>query len=373
MENRNKKIWLVVGIIVVVIVGFGLFNSKVKTGEIKIGVIASLTGPGAYFGEQLVNGLQIALADINTKGGIDGQKVSLVIEDSKTDNTTALTVAKKLIDIDGVKVIIGDSWNGTTLTILPYTTEKKVIMISPNSSLDAFTKDDYMFRLIPTTADLVKPLATYLKNSGVKTVAFARVTAAFTQEHYTDFKTEFEKLGGSVVADEQFASPGLDVRSELTRIKPKNPDVIFDIHNSGPSIGLLIAQANQLGIKTQYVSTWAAENGALLKQYPKEIEGIIYPFMYNESDSSTSKNFADKVRASGKTADFFIASGYDILNVVATAINEAGATDTDKIKQALLGIKDFDGASGKFGFDQNGDVTRNIFMKTVKDGAFTKI
>jgi branched-chain amino acid transport system substrate-binding protein len=176
-----------------------------------------------------------------------------------------------------------------------------------------------------------------------------------------------------VVADEQFASPGLDVRTELTRIKPKNPDVIFDIHNSGPSIGLLISQANQLGIKAQYVSTWATENGALLKQYPKEIEGIIYPFMYNESDSVISKGFADRVRGAGKTADFFVASGHDILKVIALAIDEAGATDTDKIKQALLGIKDFDGASGKFSFDQNGDVTRNIFMKTVKDGQFVKL
>jgi branched-chain amino acid transport system substrate-binding protein len=373
MEKRNNKWLLVIGLVVIImIIGFGLLN-KPAEGEIKIGVIASLTGPGAYFGEQFVNGLQMALADINAKGGINGQKVSLIIEDSKTDNTTALTVAKKLIEIDGVKVILGDSWNGTTLTILPYTTEKKIILISPNSSLDVFTKDDYMFRLIPTTAELVKPLASYLKDSGVRTVAFARVTAAFTQEHYTDFKVEFEKIGGSVVADEQFASPGLDVRSELTRIKPKNPDVIFDIHNSGPSIGLLIAQANQLGIKAQYVSTWATENGALLKQYPKEIEGIIYPFMYNESDSAMSKSFADRVREIGKTADFYIASGYDILNVVTKSITKVGADNTDKIKQALLEIKDFDGASGKFGFDSNGDVTRNIFMKTVKDGAFTKI
>jgi branched-chain amino acid transport system substrate-binding protein len=192
MENKNKK-WLILGIVLVVIaiIGLGLFNKPSNKGELKIGVIASLTGPGAYFGEQLVNGLQLALAGINANGGIDGQKVSLIIEDSKTDNTTALTVAKKLIDVDGVKVIIGDSWNGTTLTILPYTTEKKIIVISPNSSLDVFTKDDYMFRLIPTTAELVKPLASYLKESGVETVAFARVTAAFTQEHYTDFKAEF--------------------------------------------------------------------------------------------------------------------------------------------------------------------------------------
>jgi branched-chain amino acid transport system substrate-binding protein len=314
----------------------------------------------------------MAVTDLNNKGGINGEKVVLIIEDSKTDNTAALTAAKKLVEVDGVKVIMGDSWNGTTLTIMPYTNEKKVILISPNSSLDAFTKDDYMFRLMSRTADLVKPLAKYMIDSGVKTVGIARVTSAFTEEHAADFKVEFEKLGGKIVADEKFASPGTDVRSELTRIKTTNPDVIFDMHNSGPSIGLLISQAKQVGIKAKYISTWAAENGALLKQYPKEIEGIVYPFMYNEADSITSKSFADKVRTSGKTADFYIASGYDILNVIAQAEIKAGTTNTDGIKQALLSVKDYDGASGKFSFDSNGDVSRNIFIKTVKDGAFVR-
>lgn len=371
---QNKK-WLVLGVVlvVIVIVGLGLFNKQSHKGELKIGVIASLTGPGAYFGEQLVNGLQMALADINANGGIDGQKVSLIIEDSKTDNTTALTVAKKLIDVDNVKVIIGDSWNGTTLTILPYTNEKKVIVLSPNASLDAFTKDDYMFRLVPKTSDLVKPLVEYVGKSGIKTVAFVRANTQFTEEHYLDFKRNFETFGGEIVADEKFELGVNDIRTELIKIKTKNPEMIFNLYSSGPSLGYSISQANQLGISTKWIGSWTTENGALLKQYPKEIEGIIYPFMYNESDSVVSKGFADKVRGTGKTADLFIASGYDILNVVAKAIDEAGATDTEKIKQALLSIKDFDGASGKFGFDQNGDVTRNIFMKTVKDGQFVKL
>jgi branched-chain amino acid transport system substrate-binding protein len=368
----KKWIWVVVIIIaILIIVGF---NSAPKNEEtIKIGVIASLTGPGAYLGEQFVDGLQIALTDINNNGGIDGKKIILIIEDSQTDNTTALTAAKKLVEIDGVKIILGDSWNSTTLTVLPYTNEKKVILFSPNASLNAFTKDDYMFRLMPTTAELVKPLALYLKNAGVKTIAFARVNTAFTQEYYLDFKSEFENIGGSVIADEEFSSPGLDVRSELVRIKNTNPEAIFNIHNSGPSIGLLISQANQIGIKTKWLSTWATENGALLEQYPKEVEGIIYPFMYDESDSVISKNFANRVREMDKTADFYIASGYDILNIVSEVISETKSTDGDILKNSLLKIKNYEGASGNIGFDQNGDVSRNVFIKTVKDGQFVRM
>jgi branched-chain amino acid transport system substrate-binding protein len=375
-QNKSNSIKWIVGVIVVILViviGLSAFNKPKETGEIKVGVVASLTGVGAYFGEQFVSGLQMAVKEVNDKGGVNGQTIKLIIEDSKTDNTTALTVAKKLIDVDGVKIILGDSWNATTLTMVPYTNEKKVILISPNASLDAFTKDDYVFRLISRTADLVKPLAKYVIDSGAKTVAIARVSSLFTDEHSVDFTKEFERLGGSVIADEQFTSPGSDVRSELTKIKAKNPDVIFDIHNSGPSIGLMISQANQIGLKTKWISSWAAENGALLKAYPKEIEGIIYPFMYDEADSVASKTFADKVRAGGKDANFFVAAGYDILNVIAKVVEEVGSSNTDKLKKALTGIKDYDGVSGKFSFDQNGDVVRDIFIKTVKDGQFVRV
>ncbi len=142
---------------------------------------------------------------------------------------------------------------------------------------------------------------------------------------------------------------------------------------TGPSLGYSIAQANQLGISTKWIGSWTTENGALLKQYPKEIEGIIYPFMYNESDSAVSKSFADRVRGVGKTADFFIATSYDILKVVAKVVEEVGSSNTDKLKESLTEIKDYDGVSGKFSFDQNGDVTRDIFIKTVKDGQFVRV
>jgi branched-chain amino acid transport system substrate-binding protein len=374
MENKNKK-WLILGFVlaIVIIIGLGLFNKQNHKGELKIGVIASLTGPGAYFGEQLVNGLQMALADINANGGIDGQKVSLIIEDSKTDNTTALTVAKKLIDVDGVKVIIGDSWNGTTLTMMPYTNEKKVIVLSPNASLDAFTKDDYLFRLVPKTSDLMKPLAEYLTQSGVKTVAIAYAKSAFGDEHSADFKAEFEKRGGTIVSVESFDMKSTDVRTELTHIKAVKPDVIFDLHASGPSVGLLIAQGNQLGIKAKYVGTWSVENSALLKQYSKEIEGIIYPFIFSESESATTQNFSNKVKAAGKVSDTFIASGYDSLNIIAKVLTENKSMDGDSLKKSLLKIKNYDGVSGKLGFDQNGDIIKTIFMKTVKDGQFVKL
>jgi branched-chain amino acid transport system substrate-binding protein len=373
MKKNITKLSLIILVIVFLAITITKLNTSDNSKEIKIGVIASLTGPGAYFGEQFINGLNIAIEEINDNGGIKNKKIKLIIEDSKTDNTTALTVAKKLVEIDNVSIILGDSWNSTTLTIMPYINQKKIVMISPNASLDVFTKDDYFFRLVPKTSDFMKVLAEYANKNDIKTVAFARASGVFGEEHYTDFKSEFEKLGGKIVADETFDVKSTDVRSELMKIKDKTPDAVFDLHASGPSVGLLISQAEQLGIKTKYIGTWSVENSALLKQYGKEIESIIYPFMFDGENSKTTKLFSEKIILDNKTMDFFIASGYDIANIITDTIKNTGSTDSDKIKDELLRIKEYDGVSGKFSFDKNGDAIRNIFIKTVKNGSFIKL
>ncbi|MEI6238669.1 MAG: ABC transporter substrate-binding protein [bacterium] len=375
MNKNNLWKWFVGMVILAIlaIIFVGIQSKENKSSDLKIGVIATLTGPGAYFGEGFVSGLQMAVKDINDSGGIRGNRVSLIVEDSGTDNSKALSAAKKLVEVDGVSVILGDSWNSTTLTIMPYTNSKKVIMISPVASLDSLSQDDYLFRIVPKTENFMKALSEYIGGQGIKSVAFARASGPFGEEHYQDFKKEFEKLGGVIVSDEQFDPKALDVRTELTKIKENKPSAIFDLHSSGPSVGLLIAQGNQLGIKTQYITTWSAENDALLKQYGKDIEGIIYPFMYNESDSTTTKQFTEEVRKEGKNNDYFIASGYDTLGIVTKAMNDSGYFAGDPLKKALLNIKDYDGKSGIFSFDQNGDVNRKIYIKTVKNGEFQTV
>lgn len=373
---KALKIIAILVVLALIVWGLSSLGGKpvTETGPIKIGVVVSQTGVGAYQAEQSLRGLNLAAEEINSAGGIDGRKVELTIEDSKTAPASAVAAVKKLIEIDGVKVIIGDSWNSTTEAMVPVTNQSKVILISPIASLDSLSADDYFFRTIPNTNDMIVPLADYAARTGIKKVAILRQNTPFGIEHAADFKAAFEKNGGSIVSEEGFELTTTDYRSQITKAKASNPDAIFDLAATGPSTGLLIKQAKDLGVNVKWLGSYGSENGALVKEYGPTIEGLTYPYPYNaQSNDVTVKSFVDAYKQKyQETPDFGAANSYDALQVIATAIKEAGADDTAKIKSALLGIRDFAGASGTLSFDRNGDVKKPIMIKQIKNSQFVE-
>lgn len=373
-----KKLSYIITALVVVAI-FALFIQTKNQGDnsadvIRIGVVATLSGPGAYFGEQFVSGLNMARDDINANGGVDGKDIELIIEDSRTDNAVALTAAKKLVEIDKVNIVLGDSWNSTSLAMHPYLTDQKIILVSPFVSLDTFSVDDYAFRLIPSTKKFVEPIAEFGRRSGWRRVGFARAESQFSKEHLLDFESVSKHVSSTTsIIDEAFDGKTYDLRSPLTRLKAHDPDVIFNIHLSGPPVGVLIKQAAEIGLTPQWIGTWSTENSALAKEYSSYIEGMIYPAFYDPDESPTTRRFAEMVATRHMTLDMYLALGYDSLSIVADALGETDMENTDEVKRRLLATKNFPGVSGTFEFDHNGDVRRPIFLKTIKGGAFVRL
>ena len=153
-----KKI-LIILLLLIVLTLFTACNQKEES--IKIGVLGVTSGFGAYYGQQQAKGLEIAKDEINQAGGINGKKIELIYEDSAANPQTAVTAVQKLINVNRVKYIIGDSWISTTSAIVPITNQAEVILISPVTMLDSLSQDDLFFRTIPSTKDMVEPLAKY--------------------------------------------------------------------------------------------------------------------------------------------------------------------------------------------------------------------
>ncbi|MGV3654951.1 MAG: ABC transporter substrate-binding protein, partial [Noviherbaspirillum sp.] len=129
---------------------FGMGMAQADT--IKIGVNEPLTGVVAAAGTHVVNGAKIAADVINAKGGINGKKIELVIEDNKSNPTEAANATEKLIVRDKVPVIMG-AWSSTyTLAAMPKLMEYKVPMVVETSSADKITTsgNPYIFRISPT-------------------------------------------------------------------------------------------------------------------------------------------------------------------------------------------------------------------------------
>lgn len=352
----------------------GLFSLS-KNDTINIGVVATITGVGSYQGQQELRGLQLAVDEINANNRINGKKVNLIIEDSQVNNEVATKAINKLIEVDKVKYVIGDSWSSTTEVIVPIINKNKIILISPITTLDALSKEDYFFRTIPTTKEMMNLLANYAYNDmNIRTLGILRQNTLFGFEHSTDFKIVFEKLGGKIIGDESFALTDNDLRAEITKIKDMNPDAIFNLHATGPMLGLLMKQAQELGVNVKWIGSWGSENGKLVKEYGSIVNDLTYayPFELDLSNVKTKKFVDSYEQKYNELPDLTVASSYDSLYLIVKAI-ELCNNNTDCAKQQLENTKNFDGVSGNIAFDKNGDVIKPIIIKEIKDGKFVKV
>ncbi|RKZ20523.1 hypothetical protein DRQ23_08955 [bacterium] len=145
----KRWIWVLVGIVVIaVVVGILVYPKKTKEPEvIKIGAILVLTGPDAKAGQSAREGIELAVNEINSAGGIKGNLLEIVYEDDAGDPAKAVSAAKKLIDIDKVPAVIGPMWSSSVLAVAPIAEKKKVVILSPTASAPSITKaGDYIFR-----------------------------------------------------------------------------------------------------------------------------------------------------------------------------------------------------------------------------------
>ncbi|AKM77976.1 MAG: Extracellular ligand-binding receptor [Candidatus Wolfebacteria bacterium GW2011_GWE1_48_7] len=372
--NKITKIVAGVGLILMAVGVYTMVKSAPESTVIKIGVIGTLTGNAAYFGQQELRGVELARDEINKNGGINGKMVELIVEDSAAAPATAVSAARKLIETDNVKYIVGDSWNSTVIPMLPVINENKVILISPFAGLNQMSQDDYFFRTIASTKDMMDALAVYAYDKGnARSVAIVQAKNPFGEEHTKYFKEAFEKRGGVIVAIEGVELTQEDVRTELIKIKAKKPDTILNIHAAGPKMGVTLKQAKELGIKVSWLGQLGAENATLQKDYKDIAEGIVYPYPFDVmSGQEEAKRFAAMYQEKyHEMPELVAANSYDAMMILAKTIAVAG-DDTQKAKEFMGTIKDFAGAGGSLSFDQNGDVKKDIIIKTMEDGIFVK-
>jgi branched-chain amino acid transport system substrate-binding protein len=377
MVNKKTIISIVILLLLIAgIISMNLTGLIIKNNDkvIKIGVVATQTGVGAYPGQEEIRGIELAVEEINDKGGINGKQVRLIIEDSAAAPDKAVEAVHKLIDADGVKYIIGDSWSSTTVAMVPITNEENVILISPIAILDELSEDDMFFRTIPTTDGMMKELAEYAYNNmGARRVAVLRQATPFGVEHTQDFKKYFEKLGGEVVAEESFPLTQNDVRTEITKVMQKEPDTIFNIHATGPPIGLLIKQAKELDVDVKWISSFGVQNDPLVKAYKNEVEGLVYAYPDDSRLDNDKTGFVSRYKEKyNETPSLYAANSYDAMIVLSKAIEHSGE-DSAEIKKYLLNMQEHKGASGNFKFDENGDIDKTIIIKTVRDGKFVEV
>lgn len=372
--NGMKKLGIIFVLMLLAAALAGCVQPEKKT-EIKIGSILPLTGGAGKYGEDAKSAIELAVEEKNAQGGINGSLVTIVFEDDQTNPTQTVSAFRKLITVDKVPVVIGAMTSSSALAVAPIAEQNRIVLLSPSASAPALTNaGDFIFRNEVSDAygGVAQADRTWNK-LGIKKVAIIYINNDYGVGVKDTFVQTFKTLGGEVVATESFEPDSQDFRTQLTRIKEKSPEAIFIVAYK-ESI-LILKQIKELGIKATLLSTPVFEDREILDKAGNASEGVIYVYYggFNpQSSDETIKKFVDAFKSKyNREPGYYAALAYDATNIVLLAI-EKGGTKSEDIKNALYQIKDFLGVTGKTTFDSNGDVTKPVILKMVKNGQFVQ-
>lgn len=348
-------------------------NSSKSSDTIYIASANPMTGDSAQFGDMKVKAIQLALDQVNANGGIDGKKMELVVGDDTGNPKEAPNVAQKFASDDRILAVIGH-WNSScTLAArgIYNTAGIPVITDSVNKAVtDGSTPT--MFRISLTDTQQANLLADYAYNTmGARNAAVMYTANDFGKGLDNDFTKEFTKLGGTVVASETyFEGQSKDFSPQLTKIKAKNPDLLF-VAGYYVETALIAQQRESLGMNVPMLGTDGITSDELIKLGGASVEGITFAgFFHPDVKFKGTDEFVTAFRkAYDKDPDTYAALAYDSANMIIEAIKQNGAT-RDGILKYLKSEKDFEGVAGPVSFDDKGACTRNVIILTVQDGKF---
>lgn len=330
---------------------------------IKIGVNEPLTGPFAASGTYVVNGAKIAADEINSKGGILGKKIELVIEDNKSNPTEAAAVAEKLITADKVPVIMGAWGSSLTLAVMPKLMEYKVPMVVETSSSGKITTtgNPYIFRISPPSSVEAAAFKPILPKLSIKKADFLVINNDWGRGAAEDFGKVLKADNIQVGLVETMDQSAQDMSAQLSKIKATDSDTIM-VTTAVEQLTLVLKQATALGIKKQIVTTGGSQNpDQLIDQAGVAANGTFHlttfaPWYPDETPNPpATKYFLGEWKKrgfnfAGATESF---RGYDGIRTIAAAIEKAGKAEPEAIASALWQTELL-GLNGKIKFEKQG-------------------
>lgn len=320
------------------------------TGDIKVGVYVDLTGQTSSYGQSTKNGIQLAVDEINAAGGVNGRKISLVIEDDQGRTEQAKTVVEKLINQDKVVAVLGEVASSNTLAAAPVAQSAKIPMITPSSTNPKVTQvGDYIFRVCFLDDFQGSSMAKFAANDlKAKTAAIlGDVNSDYSKGLTEFFEKEFTKLGGQVVAKEAYTQTDPDFKGQLTKIRNLNPDVVY-IPGYYGQVGIIARQARELGMTMPLLGGDGWDSPDLWELGGEGLKNSYITNHYSIDDPTPLiQNFVKNYRTKfNVTPDSLAALAYDAAKVLADAIKRAGGTDSARLRDAINATKDFAGVTG---------------------------
>jgi branched-chain amino acid transport system substrate-binding protein len=339
----------------------------------KLGAVTAGTGPYAAQGVSSNEGILLLLEKINNAGGINSEKIEVIIEDFEGEPSKALTLAKKLIYEDKVIGIIGASNTAGSMAVSRICNEAKVphIQLAPKPSTEPWQK--FTFQDVPDNDVDAEAIANFVtKELRLKKPAIIHDTNAYGTTGAESQVKIFEKMGIKVVAVEKYKQEDRDLTASLLKIKNlgANCIIVWGTVNVPP---IIARDMKKLDIKMPFVGSTGVLNPKFMELAGDAANGCYITSSLNFGAPLPSQQELFKLcRAKyNKDPNHFTALGYDAVLLFVKAIEVAKSKDPEKIRDALENIKNFPGAVGTYNMspqDHMGLTYKDIKIVRIVDG-----
>ena len=333
-------------------------TSATAVEPIKIGVVSTLTGPYAEWGTFQVNGLKLALEDINKAGGILGRQVELRIEDNASTNPGTVLSFTKLFTDPEVKGIVGPIASTQIQAASPAIAKSGVpTMIGGTDPSLTHIDNKWVFRARPNDLFSSKVIADFGVNTlKLRKWAIVHATDAFGNGGAKALTEELQKLGITPVLDQGYTSNSQDFAPVVLAVKKSGAEVLGTYMTVPADQGIFAKQLRQLGVNIQWIGspTTAAVTTRILAGEALYGAYAVADFNADANDAARAytKRYFERYNI---YPDNFSSWAFDALNILALAMNNAKSAEPEAVRKAILAIKGYKGLEGTYDFDTRGD------------------
>ncbi|NLI17745.1 MAG: ABC transporter substrate-binding protein [Actinomycetales bacterium] len=357
--------------------GDGGSGGAAEPDTIRIGVNYELSGAVATYGQASVDGIEMAIDEINAAGGIDGTQIELVTYDNKSEPAEATTLATKLMTQDNVLAVIGPATSGSFKATIPVANQNRIPVVSGSATADDVTVgpsgvQEYAFRTCFNDSFQGTAMANYAAEKlGATTAVIIKDNSSdYAKGLAENFSATFTAAGGTIVGEEAYVAGDTDFNAILTRVRGQDFDVVY-LPGYYNEAGLIIKQARELGISAPILGADGFDSPTLLELAGADaLNDVYFTNHYSSLDEDpTVQDFIAAFReAYGEDPNAFHALGYDTAKFVVDAISRAASLDGEAIKTAMEETEDFPAVTGTLSVDENHNPVKAIVVIRLQDG-----
>ena len=370
--------WLVDAILLACLAGAACKGGGTQDGStVRIGVVTSLTGQAAAFGQAHKHGYAVAVAELNARGGVRGKPIELVFYDDQSKPDQAVQGVAKLVDRDHVPILLGAFTSENTRAMIPAVTQKQVPLIMPTATADNVMESGspWVFRICAGSGDYARATVDFLQHNGApKTLALVYENTNFGQANARAMKAVATAAGMTVVDDEPYQASSPDYKALLQRVAAGAPEVVYFASYLLDATTLL-RQSEQVGLSPKYITS--AGTGFSAAEFPTaKGAGKYAEYTFSVSQWlptakwAGSKEFDDAyTKLAGDHPAYHATEAYAALLVAADAISRATSDQPAAIAAAIRATQ-LTTPFGPVQFDARGQNAHPVLITQIQGGQY---